>query len=893
MSLDAGTKLGPYEIVAPLGQGGMGEVYRARDTRLGRDVAIKALPDGFDTDAERVARFEREAKLLASLHHTNIGSIFGLEVVEGRRYLVLEFIEGETLQARLARGPLPLAETLDVCAQIATAVEAAHEAGVIHRDLKPGNVMLKADGVVKVLDFGLAKSSSGDGSPSSTDLSASPTMTYAATGVGVILGTAAYMSPEQARGKQVDRRTDIWSFGCVLFECLSGKRVIEGETVSDMVARILEREPDWSLLPASTPAHVVALLKRCLTKDARARLRDIGEARIVLSGGSVLAAATVAPAAAPASAPPVSTVQWRSGLVLGIGALACIALGVFLPLRRSAPEPSGATRLSMLEPSRSGRLGEVGSFALSPDGRSLVFTLTDSAGTDRLWVRSLAQEGIRLLEGTEGATWPFWSPDSRDVAFFSEGKLRRIAISGGGARALCAASSGRGGAWGSAGQIVFSPDPRGGIFAVAAGGGVPRALTAVDSAAGETSHRFPTFLPDGKHFLFVVNAASNAGESQVMTGALDGARIRPLLTAHSAPVFAAPDRILFTRDGALLAQRMDLRTLAPVGEPEQLADQVEAVGSVQLSPLVSCSETGVMAYVPRDHRPTAVAWVEADGRLTPTRVVFPVAAGTGVLSPDDRRFAVACAEPSGYSNWIGDLETGAVAQIAPMGRGVHFPAWNPAGTRIVGATKSGLLQIDPASGADSALALGDQLWRTVTGWTPDGKTMITGALVEGNRFDIQTIDWQPGAKPKPWLATPADENVATLSPDGRHIAYVSDVSGRFEVYIADFPARAQTIRVGSTNFSTLGRGAAVLVWSRDGRELYFLSQDGASLLATEVSSAPVLGVGRSRVVRQVPRGVDAMCMLQDGRMLVMLPQGERARSITVASGWMSELEKTK
>jgi Tol biopolymer transport system component len=889
MTLLLGTKLGPYEILAPLGAGGMGEVYRARDTRLGREVAIKVLPEAFARDSERVARFEREAKLLASLHHPNVGSIFGLEEVAGHRYLVLEFVEGETLSARLSRGALPVDEALAVCAQIAAAVEAAHEEGVIHRDLKPGNVMLKPDGMVKVLDFGLAKASAADGSSSDANLSASPTMTYAATGAGVILGTAAYMSPEQARGKAVDRRTDIWSFGCVLYECLTGRRAFEGETISDLVARILEREPDWAAVPATIQEAVRRLIRRCLTKDARERLRDIGEARIAL--GEARAPGAQARSAASA-APPARGVRLRTAALLAIVAAAGIALGALLPgLRRVSPDR--VTRLAMLSPNPDADVGVLGTYAVSPDGRSLVFVLADSLGTDRLFIRPLEKDEAHVLEGTEGAQWPFWSPDSRDVAFFSGGRLRRIPASGGSVRTVCEASKGRGGSWGSTGVIVFAPDAEGGLAAVEASGGAPRPVTAVDSKKGESSHRFPSFLPDGRHFIFVVNQTTGRPETRVMVGSVNSSPAKPLLVSGSAAVFAAPDWVIFTRDRALLAQRVDLRGLTLVGEPRLLEDQPEAVGPIQLSPEVSCSQTGVMAYAPQDRRPTTVAWLEQGGRLTQTRVRFPALAGTAAISPDHRRLAVMVVGAEGYGNWIGNLEDGTAAQIAPPGKGVYGPLWNPAGTRLVGATMSGLRQIDPASGADSLLDVGDKLWRLPHSWSPDGATLVMSAMVEGNRYDLQTLSLRPGEKPRPYLATSADEIDGMLSHDGRWIAYESDASGRAEVYVERYPERSEAVRAGVAPSPMGSASTGGLTWRADDRELLYVGGDGLTVYAVELRTAPRLSIGAPRAIRRIPREARDAIIVNDGRVLVLLPEGSRSRSITVVHGWMNEADKKR
>ena len=502
MSLAPGTRLGPYEVVSPLGVGGMGEVYRARDPRLGRDVAIKALPADVSHDAERLARFEREARLLASLSHPNIAGIHGLEDVEGQRYLVLEYVDGETLARSLGRGPLPLDEALGVCREIAAGVEAAHEGGIVHRDLKPGNVMLTPAGGVKVLDFGLAKGGAAAKEGSDPALSTSPTMTHAATQAGVVLGTAAYMSPEQARGRAVDRRTDIWSFGCVLYECLAGRPVFEGETVSDLVARILEREPDWAVLPVGVPARVRELLRRCLVKDPKQRLRDIGDARIELeqvmarssSGAIAVQAEDIA------GGPAARRIPWWAA---AIGVITLTVLAVLLVGRvTERAGPRIARRFEVSPPPGMNLVTDPVECAISPDGRLLAFAPADSSGMPRLWVRPIDSFAPRELPGTAGATQPFWSPDGRFIGFFAEGKLKKVPAAGGDVEILCDVRASRGGTWNRDGVILFAPTSNGPIFRVSANGGDPTPVTQLDSALKETAHRFPRFLPDGRHFTF-------------------------------------------------------------------------------------------------------------------------------------------------------------------------------------------------------------------------------------------------------------------------------------------------------------------------------------------------------------------------------------------------------
>src|SRR5262245_60034949 len=497
--MSAPQRIGGYPIERELGRGGMGIVYLGRDTRLGRAVAIKVLPDAFASDPERLARFEREAKLLASLSHANIAGIYGLEEADGHRFLALEYVEGPTLAERVARGALPLDETLEIARQIAGALAAAHDAGIIHRDLKPGNVKLTPAGDVKVLDFGLAK---GAGTAeSSSDLSQSPTLTYSPTGVGVILGTAAYMSPEQARAKVVDRRTDIWSFGCVLYEMLTGRQLFRGETASDTIAKILEREPDWSALPPGTPERVRDLLRRCLEKDARKRLRDMGDARIELE--DVLAAR--------ASQSRIDAAEMRTRrraggpgpLVAYVVAAAAVVVAAIVLLRPAMKGiPPRAIRLTVTEPIEASLGGAAENCAIAPDGQAVVFVATDSSDTPRLWLRPLETLDSRVMPGTEGASQPFWSPDSRWVGFFADGKRKKAGVDGG-VEVVCDALNPRGGSWSARGTIVFAPGGEGPLYSVSAAGGELRPVTTLDSSRHETAHRFPWFLPDGRHFLYV------------------------------------------------------------------------------------------------------------------------------------------------------------------------------------------------------------------------------------------------------------------------------------------------------------------------------------------------------------------------------------------------------
>ncbi|HYX82041.1 MAG TPA: protein kinase, partial [Gemmatimonadales bacterium] len=497
MSIAIGSRLGPYEIVGSLGAGGMGEVYRARDTRLHREVAIKVLPDLFAADPERLGRFEREAKTLAALNHTHIAQIYGFEQSGDTSALVMELVEGEDLAQRIARGAIPLDEALAIARQIADALEAAHELGIIHRDLKPANIKVRPDGTVKVLDFGLAKAAVPD-----VAVANSPTFTAAATQMGMIIGTAAYMAPEQARGKAIDKRADIWAFGCVLYEMLTGHQAFAADTVTDIVAAVVKSDPDWTVLPADTPPRLRELLRRCLDKEPRKRLRDIGDARLELDAISAVGHVTDPILRPGARLPPSSSwsprVPWIAAAAAAIAALAVAAVHL-----SEKPADSEAINLALLPPA-----GAVfHEIELSPDGRKIAFTAQDGTGRTQLWIRSLDSPTPRALNATQGASYPFWSPDSRSVAFFAQGKLKKVPDSGGPPQVLAEAPVGRGGTWNRDGVIVFAPRLDDVLYRVADVGGEAIPVTRLDPALGHYSHRLQRFLPDGRRFLYLAQSA--------------------------------------------------------------------------------------------------------------------------------------------------------------------------------------------------------------------------------------------------------------------------------------------------------------------------------------------------------------------------------------------------
>ena len=886
MPLAPGTRLGPYEVVAPLGAGGMGEVYRAKDSRLGREVAIKALPAAFAQDPDRVARFEREAKLLASLSHANIGAIHGLEEVDGNRYLVLEFIEGETLDQRLSRGALPLSDALEVCRQVAAAVEAAHENGVVHRDLKPGNVMITPSGVVKVLDFGLAKAADPNATSNvSANLSASPTMTYAATGVGMILGTAAYMSPEQARGKSVDKRTDIWSFGCVLYECLTGRRCFDGETVSDMIARILQGEPDWNSLPAQTPNRVRELMRRCLDKDARHRLRDIGDARIELE--EVIAQRTSGTTVAAAAA--ASRARVASPLIVAAIAVASAALAVVAwSAMHRAPAPA-PVRFEIADDEAMTLAGEVAYSAISPDGRFLVFVAGDSSRS-MLWLRSMATLAARPIPGTDDAVQPFWSPDSRQIGFFTDTKLRRVSAAGGDVEDLCDVKRARGGSWSTHDLILFAPTSDGPLFSIPAAGGDLRQVTQIDSTGGETGHRFPVFMPDGKHFLYSA-LPPKEGRYAIYGASLDGAARKQILKASNGVQFAAPRWLLYRKNANVIAQLFDPTTLRLEGTPVSLR---ENSGGTSLSGAAgfSVSATGILVYGTSKLPPGRLVWNDLAGHELQRIPMTPMPAYDMDLSPDDRRVALTRILPDEQSEiWLCDLERGVTTRLSEEPGQSGSPRWSPDGTRIAymlgdeGGPQRFVIRSIAGNAPTRTLLKSDPTFKQLNAWTPDGRCLVFTRQVAATRRDLWLVPTEGDSTPRPLLVTPYTEQAAVVSPDGRWFCYSSDESGKFELYVQAFPG-------GGSKYQVTNGGGVYGAWSPDGRHLFIVDPrlvDQA--LIADVLPGAEFRLGPARPFLHAPHDAFSSLLSHDlKRQLQIMPAGKAPpRSMTVVMNWPQAL----
>ena len=831
MSLVSGTRIGPYEILAPIGAGGMGEVYRARDTRLDRDVAIKILPEAFAADQERLARFEREAKTLASLNHPNIAQIYGLEslhdptgnIQPGRisAALVMELIEGEDLSARIARGSMPVVEALPLALQIADALEAAHERGIIHRDLKPANVKVRDDGTVKVLDFGLAKAMETVGrdvSPGgAADPRNSPTMSIAGTRAGMILGTAGYMAPEQARGQTLDRRTDIWAFGVVLFEMLSGAQAFRGDTISDVLASVLKNDLDWSVLPASVPAPIRSLLRRCLTGDRKMRLRDIGEARIAIA--ECLANPQAAATASAPSRRDTSSRPWQVGVaVLAIALVGTLVSIGFLrraafeaPMRFVVAPPDGVSALVSSRPSVS----------IAPDGWTIAFAGLDE-GMPHLYLRAAADFEPRLLAGTEGASNPQFSPDGRTIAFLTNSELKTMALDGTPA-VHGPANDPRGVAWVDGSTLVYAPESIGGLVEVSLAGGAPRTLTTLDDKAGERTHRWPHVLPGGQWVLFTVGTIDTPDiydESRVDAINRDTGERRHVFTGASMARYAPSGHLVFARRGSLFAVPFDPETLQVSGDPVGVLQGVGGDPTTGAAH-VTWSSDGTLAYVPGDLRGGMRELVWSDLKGARLSIDLPPSLYNDVrLSPDGRRLALIDGTSGLADLWVYTFDRGSYTRLTFTGRNAT-PIWSADGKEIYySAIDAGLgstiFRASADGGREPVVIMPADVRVYLKHVSADGSwALIDYIAFGGARANIGRIQLKSGAKVEPIVNTPADEYTAALSPDGRYIAYASDDAGnRHDVFV-------RALAPSSGRWQVSSAGGEEPMWSPDGRWLYY------------------------------------------------------------------------
>jgi len=817
-----GTRLGPYEVVAPLGAGGMGEVYRARDTRLDRSVAIKVLPAELAHHAELRARFEREAKTISSLNHPNICALYDV----GDNYLVMELLEGENLADRIARSPIPIEQLLRIGVEIADALDKAHRRGIIHRDLKPANIMLTKSGA-KLLDFGLAKEN-----PLGGDTQTDDTVAKALTSEGMIVGTFQYMAPEQLEGANADARTDIFALGAVLYEMATGRRAFDGKSRASLIASILGTQPPpIAQLRPMTPPALDRLVQACLAKDPDDRWQTAHDVMLELRF------ITESSSAAGVPAPVARRRAWRERAAWVVAATAILIAIAFATMVKRTPPAGDLVQFAIDTPPNLALFPfDTKGMAISPDGTMIAFVASDVQGKASLYIRNLATTNITALAGTDDASYPFWSPDSSQLGFFAGRKLHRIEAKGGTIVTLCDAASGRGGTWNRDGVIVFAPTISSELYRIPAGGGHPERVTSFEGK--QARHRWPWFLPDGKHFLY------GAGVDLV-AGSLDGKTHKPIITNVSNAVFVPPDRIVFTRGAVLMSQRFDPDALAVSGEPVPLPfGNVAYMSSKQLS-ILTASENGTLAFLPAPEGATRLVWVDTkgheDGEIGEVGNYDDAA-----LSPDGKRIAVMRGAPDGNDIWLVDASNGSLSRFTFHPGLYGFPCWSRDSKQI-----AFFLQMDAVGqvctksldGAERIPVLMSNAWQLPNDFSPDGTTLLTFVQTPSAGGDLYTLTLGDKPTMTPFVATPFDEGGASFSPDGRWVAYHSNASMRNEVYVRRYP-------VGSEQWQISNAGGESPLWSRDGKELYFVAGD--TVMRVPIGGGASLNPGTPTPLLRIP-----------------------------------------
>jgi len=883
MTLTPGTKLGHYEIHSQLGVGGMGEVYRARDSRLNRDVAIKILPQAFLLDPERLARFQREAQILASLNHPNIAAIYGVEEQNHLRGLVLELVEGPTLADRIARGPIPLDEALAIAHKIAEALDAAHERGIVHRDLKPSNVKVTDDGTVKVLDFGLAKVFT-DETPTE-DFSHSPTL-LKATRTGVILGTAAYMSPEQAKGKPVDKRADIWAFGGVLFEMLTGTRAFTGETLTDTLAAVVRAEPNWNDLPTNTPPSIRKLLRRCLTKDPKQRLRDIGDAKYDLeSTAEQPSELTVVPA--------MHSKRWAIPLLVLVLFITALGAGAFV-LRRLNSSASLAPVIirfsDLVKSSQAGSGINRNRFALSPDGSKLVYV-----ADNKLHLRSFDTLETKEIPGSEGARGPFFSPDGQSIGFLITAQLKTLPINGGTPGSITTRSEVLGASWGRDDTILIGGVYSGILRASAKGG---KAETVVEPAPG-LSYAHPQFLPDGHTFLYTRGRPGVSADNELVMRTLANGDETVVARGGFSYRYVDSGHIIYTmgttRNVNLMAVAFDINSRKVIGSPVTLVSNVQTSNTGNTAQF-SISDTGTLAYMPAARAPgagTRLLTVSTSGQLSPIATETRDYSDPRV-SPDGH-FLAAHLQGDENDIWVTDIARGTLTRLSMDAGEDETPVWSPDGRFVAWSGSRG----DVLRGIFRRRADGsgseELIWKLenhahVRDWTPDGRALVLELADPTRSYDIWRLDLSDTPAATPFLQTQFNERCSRLSPDGHWLAYVSDESGRDEVYIQSFPQPGSKIPVSTS-------GGDQPVWSRHGSKLFFRGNGAIQEITFQPGSPPSVSMARSLFADsfESPQagshtGYD---VFPDGRFL-MIQAGspsDAESEIVVVVNWVEELKR--
>jgi Tol biopolymer transport system component len=890
MTLIPGTKLGPYEIVSPLGAGGMGEVYRARDTRLGREVAVKVLPQHLSSNAEVRARFEREAKSVSSLNHPHICVLHDVGREGDTDYLVMELIEGETLAARIAKGAVPVADVLKIGAQVADALDRAHRAGVVHRDLKPGNIMLTKGGA-KLMDFGLARATGLAGSSASgaTALTHSPTVGQPLTAEGTIVGTFQYMSPEQLEGRETDARSDIWAFGCVLYEMATGKRAFDGSTQASLISSIMRDQPRaMSEIAPMSPASLERLVRQCLAKDATERWQSAGDLRRELEW--------IASSSSQSAAPAVSgrrrgLPRGAAGLFAGVVVAAAALAYAFGPWRHAAPADAPLVRFEMRAPAGT-TFKSVAEAEISPDGGTIVFVAVDTAGVHRLYLRSLSHTDARVVSGSDGAELPFWSPDGRMIGYFAGGKMFKVALDGSAPIALCDAPDARGGAWSPDGVIVFAPGNMGTLSRVSANGGSPVEVTRINAERGERGHRYPQFLPDGKRFLYVGVGA----DDDVITWAasIDGGEAVEVCKAGSVGRWAPPGWLLHldvvpgvANQNRLLARRFDPASLRTAGDSELVLAPTSASNFGY--PNASADARGTLVVQHNELPRVRISWMDRSGRITGVAAENLQVMG-GALSPDGGRFAFASREPRDI--FVMDLASGVSTRVTFENKLVNNLVWSPDGRTIAFARitdKAGwnvcTKSIDGA-GADSVLFRGPGMFNYPSAWSRDGRWLVAQcADAEGN-FDIWKVPMEGGA-PAAYQRTPAQESDISLSPDDRWILYHAGGDATTEIFVQSFPDPGAKYQLSLPD-------AVGAVWSRAGNEIFALNEQ-RELFSIRVSTEGGWKQGATTRLFRVPRSVDVNDVTPDGNsfMVSTVTNLSALSHLEVVLNWTHLLQKAE
>ncbi|MGC1449678.1 MAG: protein kinase [Candidatus Sulfotelmatobacter sp.] len=900
MALTTGTRLGPYEVISSAGAGGMGEVYRGRDTRLDRTVAIKILPPHLSNNPEAKQRFDREARAISSLNHPNICTLYDVGHQDGMDYIVMEFLEGETLAARLAKGPLPPEQVLKYGIEICEGLEKAHKTGVVHRDLKPGNIMLTKAGA-KLMDFGLAKAVTGP--PPSSGLTATLEGAWSGsvgegaratqnplTARGMIVGTFQYMSTEQIEGKEADARSDIFALGAVLYEMATGIKAFSGKTQASVVAAILASEPQpiSAARPTSPPA-LDRVVKACLAKDPDERFQSVHDLKLqlmwVLDGGSQ--------AEVPVTARRKSRERGLIAVAVLCGLLAAGGIAGTLIFSKRAESHRKLVRAQIGPPERYSftTVNLSNHIVISPDGSSIAF-IAEGEGKQLLWVRPLRATTSQPLAGTEGASYPFWSPDSKFIGFFASGKLRKVEASGGVVQTVCDAAYGRGGSWNRDGVILFTPGIHDAIYRVPDGGGQPVAVTKVKKAGAFAGGRWPHFLPDGRHFLYL-GVEGDETKGNVYAASLDAPDAKRIVEENSEAAYA-DGYIFFTKDGNLVAQPFDPDHLTLSGNPVPVAPRVEFYDGKSLGNF-SVSQNGVLVYRSAYSTPGRLVWLDHTGKQIAT-LGDPGNYGMGRLSPDGRTVVLSRADAADSNTndlWLLEVQRGIFSRLTFHPSLAYTATWSPDGTRLALASLGTKVQIMLANGSGTPVTVSEDLVAAVRDWSPDGHTILVQQQNSSTGFDVMSLAL--AAEPqsvKPVLNSQFDEQAPRLSPDGRWLAYVSNESGRWEVYVIPFPAPGGRWQISNNGVAGGGLGAMAVAWSRDGKQLYFRDVAGGLMVVDVQSQGSEFRSGLPRQIFMAPGGVRPVDTAPDGRILVMLQAEQEVSSpITLVLNWDAEMKK--